>query len=136
MPARRSGWASQAGTSCRPSLLTRARGGSGRLAGRKPTPPDPTALAERTINTTDPDTRLMKRAGGRSVQGSNAQVVASPEQVILAARVTQSLNDADQLGPMVAHTVESRREAGIAKPIGVVLAEGGYWNSAAISEVR
>jgi transposase len=53
-----------------------------RLAGRKPTPPDPSALAERTINTTDPDTRLMKRAGGKSVQGYNAQVVASPEQVI------------------------------------------------------
>jgi hypothetical protein len=52
--------------------------------------PDPAALAERKINTTDPDTRLMKRAGGRSVQGYNAQVVASPEQVILAARITQS----------------------------------------------
>ena len=49
------------------------------LAGRKPTPPDPAALAERKINTTDPDTRLMKRAGGKSVQGYNAQVVASPE---------------------------------------------------------
>src|SRR6266508_4707482 len=68
-----------------------------RLAGRKPTPPDPAALAERKINTTDPHTRLMKRAGGRSVQGYNAQVVASPEQVIIAAQVTQSHNDADQL---------------------------------------
>jgi len=43
-----------------------------RLAGRKPTPPDSAALAERKINTTDPDTRLMKRAGGKSVQGYNA----------------------------------------------------------------
>jgi transposase len=58
-----------------------------RLTGRKPTPPDPAALAARRINTTDPDTRLMKRAGGRSVQGYNVQVVASPEQVILAAQV-------------------------------------------------
>lgn len=83
-----------------------------RLAGRKPTPPDPAALAERKINTTDPDTRLMKRAGGKSVQGYNAQLVASPEQVILAAQVTQSHNDADQLEPMVAHAVETLREAG------------------------
>jgi hypothetical protein len=60
-----------------------------KLAGRKPTPPAADALAARRINTTDPDTRLMKRAGGRSVQGYNAQVVASPEQVIIAARVTQ-----------------------------------------------
>jgi transposase len=107
-----------------------------RLAGRKPTPPDPAALAERKINTTDPDTRLMKRAGGKAVQGYNAQVVASPEQVIIAADVTQSHNDADQLEPMVAHAGETLREAGIEEPIGIVLADGGYWNSLAISEVR
>ena len=107
-----------------------------RLAGRKPTPPDPAALAERRINTTDLDTRLMKRAGGKSVQGYNAQVVASPEQVILAAQVTQSHNDAEQLEPMVVHAAETLREAGIEEPIGIVLADGGYWNSPAISEVR
>jgi transposase len=107
-----------------------------RLGGRKPTPPDPAALAKRKINTTDPDTRLMKRAGGRSVQGYNAQVVASPEQVILAAEVTQSHNDGDQLEPMVAQAAEMLREAGVEEPIGIVLADGGYWNSPAISEVR
>jgi transposase len=107
-----------------------------RLAGRKPTAPDPAALAERKINTTDPDTRLMKRAGGKSVQGYNAQVVASPEQVIIAAEVTQSHNDADQLEPMVAHAAASLHEAGIDERIGIVLADGGYWNSPAISNVR
>jgi Transposase DDE domain len=107
-----------------------------RLAGRKPTPPAPAALAERRINSTDPDPRLMKRAGGTSVQGSNAQVVASPEQVIIAAEVTQSHNDADQLEPMVAHAAETLREAGSKQPIGIVLADGGSWNSPAISEVR
>ncbi len=106
-----------------------------RLAGRKPTPPDPAALGERKINTTDPDTRLMKR-GGKSVQGYNAQVVASPEQVILAAQVTQSHNDADQLEPMVRQAVETLRGVGIQEPLGIVLADGGYWNSPAISEVR
>ncbi|MCA1674339.1 MAG: transposase [Actinobacteria bacterium] len=107
-----------------------------RLAGRRPTPPDPALLATRRINTTDPDTRLMKRAGGRSVQGYNVQVVASPEQVILATQVTQSHNDADQLAPMVAQAAGALREAGIRAPIGVVLADGGYWNSPAIREVR
>jgi hypothetical protein len=107
-----------------------------RLAGRKPTPPDPGALAERRINTTDPDTRLMKRAGGKSVQGYNAQVVASPEQVIVATQVTQSHNDADQLEPMVAHAAETLRQAGVSDAIGIVLADGGYWNSPAINEVR
>lgn len=107
-----------------------------RLAGRKPTPPDPAALAARKLNTTDPDTRPMKRAGGKSVQGYNAQIVASAEQVILAAEVTQSHNDGDQLAPMVAQTTETLHEAGIEEPIGIVLADGGYWNSSAISDVR
>lgn len=107
-----------------------------RLTGRKPTPPNPAALAARRLNTTDPDTRLMKRAGGKSVQGYNAQVVASPEQIILAAQVTQSHNDADQLEPMVMRAAETLREAGIQEPIGIVLADGGYWNSPAITSVR
>src|SRR5205814_814590 len=92
-----------------------------KLGGRKPTPPAADALAARRINTTDPDTRLMKRAGGRSVQGYNAQVVASPEQVIIAAQVTQAHNDSDQLAPMVAHASERLRDAGIQEPIGIVL---------------
>jgi transposase len=107
-----------------------------KLAGRKPTPPAADALAARRINTTDPDTRLLKRAGGRSVQGYNVQVVASAEQVILAAQVTQSHNDGDQLAPMVARAAGALREAGVDEPIGTVLADGGYWNSPAISEVR
>jgi len=53
----------------------------------------------------------MKRAGGRSVQGYHAQVVASPEQVIIAAQVAQSHNDSDQLAPMI-----ERRPAGCARP--------------------
>jgi hypothetical protein len=77
-----------------------------------------------------------ERAGGKSVQGYNGQVVASPEQVIIAAEVTQSHNDADELEPMVAHAIETLREAGIEEPIGIVPADGGYWNSPAISEVR
>src|SRR6266536_4217552 len=78
----------------------------------------------------------MKRAGGRSVQGYNAQVVASPEQVIIAAQLTQSHNDSDQLAPMVARAAETLREADIQEPIGIVLADGGYWNSPAITNVR
>lgn len=107
-----------------------------KLTGRKPTPPAADALAARRINTTDPDTRLMKRAGGRSVQGYNVQVVASREQIILAAQVTQSHNDGDQLAPMVARAVGALRDAGVEEPICTVLADGGYWNSPAISEVQ
>ncbi len=55
------------------------------------------------MNTTDPDTRYETRR--RQVgAGYNVQVVASPEQIILAAQVTQALNDGDQLEPMVTQT--------------------------------
>jgi len=107
-----------------------------KLGGRKPTPPAPDALAKRRVNTTDPDTLLLKRAGGRSVQGYNAQVVASPEQVIVAADITQQSNDSGQLAPMVRSAGEALREIGIEEPIGTVLADGGYWNSPQISAVR
>ncbi len=107
-----------------------------KLGGRKPTPPAPDALAKRKVNTTDPDTRLLKRAGGRSAQGYNAQVVACPEQVIVAAEITQQSNDSGQLAPMVASAGEALRAAGIEESIGTVLADGGYWNSPQISEVR
>jgi transposase len=107
-----------------------------KLGGRKPTPPDPDALAKRTINTTDPDTRPLKRAGGRSVQGYNVQLVASPEQVVVAADVTQQSNDAGQLAPMVAQASRALRAAGVDESIGTVLADGGYWNSPQITEVR
>jgi hypothetical protein len=107
-----------------------------KLGGRKPTPPTADALAARKINTTDPDTRLMKRDGGRSVQGYNVQVVASPGQIILAAQVTQSHNDADQLAPMVTLAATGLRKAGIQESIGTLLADGGYWNSPAITQVR
>jgi len=70
------------------------------------------------------------------VQGYNAQVVASPEQVILAADLTQQSNHSGQLAPMVGQASEALREAAVSEPIGTVLADGGYWNSAQIAEIR
>ncbi len=73
---------------------------------------------------------------GCATASYNAQVVASPEQVILAAQVTQSHNDSDQLEPMVAQTTQMLQQAGINEPIGTLLADGGCWNSPAITQVR
>jgi transposase len=57
------------------------------LGGRTPVAPAAGALAKHTLKTTDPDSRVMRRPGRRTVQGYNAQVVASPEQIILAAEI-------------------------------------------------
>ena len=107
-----------------------------KLGGRKPSPPDPDALSKRKLNITDPDTRLIARRGGRSVQGFNVQVVASPNQIVLAAEVTQAINDSDQLERMVDRAISELAEAGIEEPIGAVLADGGYWNSTQLAMTR
>jgi transposase len=107
-----------------------------RLTGRKPTPPDPDGLSKRKLNVTDPDTRLIGRRGGRSVQGFNVQVVANAGQIILAAEVTRSANDSDQLEPMVDRAIAELASAGIDEPIETVLADGGYWNSTQIAATR
>lgn len=98
--------------------------------------PDPHALERRTINTSDPDTRQLKRAGGRSVQGYNVQIVATEDQLIVAAAVTQARNDSDQLEPMIGEAKRELARAGVEEPIGTVLADGGYWNSSHISALR
>jgi hypothetical protein len=107
-----------------------------KLGGRKPTPPDPDALAARKINTTDPDSRLICRTGKAPVQGYNAQAVASPEQIVLAAELTQAANDSGQLEPMIIRAGEVVGDAGIKQPLQVVLADGGYWNSPQIARLR
>lgn len=107
-----------------------------KLGGRKPAPPDPDALAKRAVNTTDPDTRLLCRRGRTPVQGYNAQAVASPGQVILAADITQQSNDSGQLQPMITAVLEELQRAGIEEPLDVVLADGGYWNSRQITTLR
>jgi hypothetical protein len=107
-----------------------------KLTGRRPTPPDPERLAKRKANTTDPDTRMITRTGRRTVQGFNAQVVPNSNQIVLAAEVTQSINDGDQLEPMVDCAISELANAGIEEPISAVLADGGYWNSTQIAATR
>lgn len=106
-----------------------------KLGGRQLTPPDPEGLARRRINTTDPDSRRMIRGRGKALQGYNVQVIANPDQVILATEVTQAHNDAGLLAPMVVHALEEIRAAGITEPIGTLVADGGYWSAQAIAEV-
>ena len=98
-----------------------------KLGGRKPFPPDPDGLAKRTINATDPDSRVIARAR-QPVQGYNAQVVATREQIIVAAEITQQSNDSGQLEPMVRRRPRHSRRPAAEEPVGTVLADGGYWN--------
>jgi transposase len=56
-----------------------------KLTGRKPSPPAKDALQKSKINTTDPDSRPLRRTGTNPIEGYSAQVLAASGQVILAA---------------------------------------------------
>ncbi len=106
-----------------------------KMTGRKPQPPALEELTQARLNVTDPDSRVMKDKT-RLVQGYNAQVIASPEQVILAAALTKEPNDSGQLPPMVAQAARTLKRAGVSEPIGTVVADGGYWSERAIRQVQ
>jgi transposase len=84
---------------------------------------------EATVNPTDPDSRLL-RGNGHSVQGYNAQLIVTAEQIIIGAEVTQDANDVEQLAPMLAAARATLTAAGITKPICALAADAGYWRAA------
>jgi hypothetical protein len=69
------------------------------------------ALAQRNINTTHPDSRLICRRGKAPVQGYNVQAVATAGQILIATDVTQRANDstAGTDGPQRRRAVARRR---------------------------
>jgi len=87
----------------------------------------------RHYNFTDPDSRMMWDNGVKTtVQSYNAQLaVDHAAQIIVAADVTQQVNDHDQLVPMV----EQIREATGESPV-CVMADTGYWHTAQILDPR
>jgi transposase len=81
---------------------------------------------QRSYNFTDPEARQMPDNGTkRIVTGYNAQLaVDSESQVIVAAEVTQQVNDRQQLVPMVEQIVSI---AGATPQ--TLLADAGYWDT-------
>jgi hypothetical protein len=83
------------------------------------------ALAERTINVADPDSRPLKTPRGW-VQGYNARAVVTAEQIVIAAEISTESLDTANLHPMITAAEEELRTAG------VVLADAGYWTNSAV----
>ena len=82
--------------------------------------------AKARINTTDPDSRIMKGRQG-FIQGYNAQAVVTREQFVVACAVTQEENDLHQLEPMLLEIKRSLAAAGIAALPRKANADAGYW---------
>lgn len=96
--------------------------------GRKPLSPEVArdrCLAKARVNTTDPESRVMKSSKG-FVQGFNAQLAVTENQVIVAADLTDRPDDWHLLHPMVGLAEEKLKGAGVEEPIGCVVADAGY----------
>jgi transposase len=86
-------------------------------------------------NITDPDSRVMNDRGQR-IQGYNAQAVVGENRVIVAAQLTKSASDFNQLGPMITAARENLHAIGHKENIKCLLADGGYWDQHDIQTVR
>jgi transposase len=116
----------------------RARGiaadGSRRMAPGMVKPHEPVLVPTGLINTTDHDSRPMRTHGYAPLQGYNAQLAVTDQQVAVAAELTTDSPDFGHLEPMVRAT---RRELG-ALDLGapeVVVADAGYWHQRQIEAV-
>jgi transposase len=102
--------------------------GSRRSPGGPASSWEPPVMPEGRINTTDPDSRMM-RAHGTTIQGYNAQAAVTGEQVIVAAEITLEPGDFTHLEPMVDATRQQLTRAGITQPLEVIVADAGYWHT-------
>jgi Transposase DDE domain len=107
----------------------RARGvmKDGRRFGGPPTPYVPPQVPAGKINTTDPNSRLVKGMRGW-LQGYNAQAVTNEDQVVLAAEVMVASPDFGHLEPMLTATQTELAAAGVSDRPETVLADAGYWH--------
>jgi hypothetical protein len=95
---------------------------------RAPDPHTPPSTPQGTINTTDPDSRVVKGLRG-FIQGYNAQAVTNEHQIVLAAEVmTAGGGDFGHLEPMLDATRRELHAIGVEQTPGVVLADAGYWH--------
>jgi transposase len=104
-----------------------AADGTRRMAPGTTKPYQPPQLPAGTINTTDPDSRLVKTVGQKAIQGYNAQAAVNEHQILVAAEVTLESPDFGHLEPMVDATERELATVGAGAP-GVVIADAGYWH--------
>ena len=105
-----------------------------RFGGGPPSPHRVPDIPTGKINTTDPDSRLLKVTGGY-VQGYNAQATVNEKQIVLAAEISVDSPDFGQLEPMVDATAAELAQAGVTEPPEVVVADAAYWHHEQIDSV-
>jgi hypothetical protein len=91
---------------------------------------EPDSERARTANVTDPESRIMPVRGGGWIQGYNAQAISTRDGIVLATMVSQSPVDTPLYRPMIDQLTGTLAAAGISDPVGLMLADAGYWSHA------
>jgi transposase len=94
----------------------------------------PTRKRSTTANSTDPDSRLLVTQHG-TIQGFNAQLAVTADQLIVAVSLSNQPVDTDELIPMMTAAADAATVIGEATgrtdtTIGTVLADAGYFSNA------
>jgi transposase len=76
-------------------------------------------------NTTDPESRVMKTQLGW-VQGYNAQAAVNEHGVVIAAELTQEVNDSLQCKPLMAAIQANLTAIGVDRTVDLLLFDAGY----------
>jgi hypothetical protein len=107
----------------------------GRRFGRPPDAVELPLVPEGRINTSDPDSRVMRTQGQPAVQGYNAQAAVTDRQIIVAAEVTTDSPDFGHFEPTVKAMLRDLERAGVNERPTTVLADAGYWHKEQIEAV-
>jgi hypothetical protein len=105
------------------------------LRGRKPKPPAEAVEPAARANTSDPDSALVQAPDG-FVQGYNGQIVATADQIVIAAELSTDSPDGRLLAPMAEAAERELAAAGVEEQPAVLLADAGYWNVPQIEQVE
>jgi Transposase DDE domain len=108
---------------------------SRRSPGGATNPYVPPALPEGRINTSDPDSRVMRTQRQPLIQGYNAQAAVNENQIILAAEVNVDPPDFGHLEPMLNAAVRELANIGIDRLPDAVVADAGYWHKAQMQRI-
>lgn len=87
-------------------------------------------------NFTDPESKIMKTSNKGFDQCGNAQVIATEDQVIVAADVTNQANDVRQVQPMIEQMQSNLEAANVEGEVNEFLADAGYFSEENVTTVE
>jgi transposase len=98
-------------------------------------PYTPPALPDRTINLSDPDSRVMRSKGLPHRQAYNVQSAVTEQQIILAAEISLTAADFGHLEPMLDRALTNLSRHGITEQPEAVVGDAGYWHTQQIQAI-